>query len=95
MKVLLSVVLVVGLCTPAYADSFRCNGKVVLQGASQGEVIDKCGKPVLREDRGYKQVGDDYVKVVALTFNLGSGKFVKILEFENGKLKNIENGPRQ
>ena len=95
MKKLLSLCLACSFSVSAFADSFRCNGKVVLLGASQAEVISKCGKPVMREEQGYRKSGDDYVKVNTLFFDMGVGKFMKILQFEDGKLKKIENGARK
>ena len=55
MKKLLSLCLACCFSISAYADSFRCNGKVVLLEASQAEVISKCGQPVMREEQGYKK----------------------------------------
>ena len=95
MKLMLLTILLYGVSFTALADSFRCGSRVVLTGESTGEVIAKCGQPMLREELGYKKTADDYVKVERVYFDLGKGKFLKILEFHNGRLVAIKNGARQ
>ena len=81
-------------CSTATADSFRCNSRVILEGASTLEVISKCGQPTLEEKVGYVKINNEYVQVVKFLYDLGKGKLTKILEFRNGRLYKIEDGFR-
>lgn len=41
--------LAVGHCTPAMAESLRCNGNIASEGDSRMSVLYKCGQPVLAD----------------------------------------------
>ena len=83
------------LCSaPVMADSFRCHNKVVLVGYSTFEVKDKCGTPSYEEDIGYVKVDNEYVNVKQYIYDFGRGKLLKTLVFHNGKLVQINDGPR-
>lgn len=88
------LILLLICSTPVLADSFRCHNKVVLVGYSTFEVKDKCGIPSEEEEIGYVKVKNEYLNVKRYVYNLGKGKFLKILVFHNGKLVEIIDGPR-
>lgn len=79
----------------SHAEGFRCGNKLVMEGDTTTEIQLKCGKPLSEEDLGYQKDGDDYVKVTRLVYDLGSGKFLRILEMRNGKLYQVIDGPRR
>ena len=91
--------------------SFRCGSAItgthiVKTGESKGDVLMKCGEPMMREDAGTDATGrfgtsttyrgsesrtrgayQEGVKRVELWYyNLGEGKFNRILEFHGGTL---------
>lgn len=76
------------------ADSFRCNNKLVREGDTTIEVKLKCGQPDDIEEIGGARVNNKLVKITRYTYYPKKGKLVKILEFQNGELVNIINGPR-
>lgn len=86
--------LVISLPQTALADSLRCGTKLVVEGESKFEVINKCGKPAHEEDAGYLKIHDAYVKVIKLYYDLGDGHMLQILEFRNDKLVSIVSGAR-
>ena len=78
----------------ALADGFRCGTKLVMPGDTLGMVKSKCGAPEYEEDVGNVVVDNEYVNLKRLTYNLGAGRFLRILEFRNGLLVTITDGPR-
>lgn len=79
----------------SHAEGFRCGNKLVMEGDTTAEIRLKCGSPLSEEDLGYQKDGDDYVKVTRLVYDLGSGKFLRILEMRNGRLYDVIDGPRR
>ncbi|MFT4655735.1 MAG: hypothetical protein ACI82S_003408 [Patiriisocius sp.] len=79
---------------PVFADSFRCNNKVVKAGDTTVEVKIKCGEPFDIENLGNALIQNKFVKIIRYTYVPNVGKLVKILEFQNGELVKIINGPR-
>ncbi|MGR9101323.1 MAG: DUF2845 domain-containing protein [Gammaproteobacteria bacterium] len=85
---------------PAHA--LRCQGKVVDIGDYKVEVLQKCGEPAWTERR-YGTEGsrlhhpgrtldiDQYEEIVIdeWTYNFGPRRFMRLLMFENGVLKEI------
>ena len=78
----------------ALADSLRCGNSLVRTGDTTVEVKLKCGQPFDIENTGKTKVKNSYVEIERYTYIPEKGKFVKILEFQNGKLVEIINGPR-
>ncbi len=89
-----SLFLILLASFPAFADSFRCNNKLVKAGDTSIEVKIKCGKPFDTEYIGKARISNEYVNIERYTYVPEKGKFVKILEFHNGTLVTIINGPR-
>ena len=110
------VVLLLALIfnTNAMADSsLRCNSTIVSLGATSQEVLDKCGRPDLRESwetshNQYVQQFYDYenerfilpklivgpIQMERWTYDFGSNKFIRYLNFQNGELIKIETGDK-
>jgi hypothetical protein len=76
------------------ANSFRCNTHLVLPGDTTYQVKKKCGNPDDEEKIGYVKFDDEYINVTMYTYDLGHGKFLRTLEFHNGILFSITDGPR-
>ena len=81
-------------CQLAVADGFRCKNKLVMPGDTTGEVKRKCGKPLDELSLGQVEVNGKRVNMMRWTYDLGNGRFLRLLEFHNGKLVTIEDGPR-
>ena len=79
----------------ANANGMRCGTHLISEGESTYEVIKKCGTPDYEEDLGYVKMKDSLVKSTRLIYEMGSGRFIRILDFEGGKLIKITDGPRQ
>jgi hypothetical protein len=78
----------------AYADSFRCANHVVKEGDTSAEVKIKCGTPFDIENLGTAKINNKYVTITSYTYLPKKGKLLKVLEFQNGVLVKIRNGPR-
>ncbi|MEM0910203.1 MAG: DUF2845 domain-containing protein [Pseudomonadota bacterium] len=75
-------------------NGMRCGNKLVRVGATVSEVKLICGQPVDVFDGGFIKRGDRIISVTNYVYDLGKGKFLRILEFRNGKLHDIRTGPR-
>ena len=92
---LAGLVGVVWLCSAsALANSFRCGNKLVKTGDTTVEVKLKCGAPFAIENTGKAKIHNMFVDIVRFTYVPASGKLIQILEFHNGNLVKISNGPR-
>tara|TARA_R110000868_G_scaffold107315_6_gene293651 strand:+ start:485 stop:790 length:306 start_codon:yes stop_codon:yes gene_type:complete len=78
----------------ALADSIRCGNKLVKTGDTTVEVKLKCGEPFEIENTGKVKMQNMYVDIVRYTYVPATGKLIQILEFHNGDLVKITNGPR-
>ncbi|MFA3791934.1 DUF2845 domain-containing protein [Aliiglaciecola sp. SL4] len=77
-----------------YADTLRCGSKLIKIGDSTLNVMLTCGEPTYKEDLSSHQEKHHSVKVERFLYMQPKGKFHKILEFHDGVLITIENGPR-
>lgn len=81
--------------TASMADSHRCpNGSFILTGDTTLEVQAKCGAPDAKEYVGQVEIKGKIVNVDRYLYTPGRGKFHKIIEFQDGVVVNIINGPR-
>ncbi len=80
-------------------DVMRCGGTLVTVGMIAPQIVAKCGEPQSKqvEDvpiraRGPKGAGPQVgvTRIERWTYDLGYGKFKRLLKFEDGKLKSIE-----
>ena len=62
--------------TTVFADGMRCGGAIVEIGDTEYEVVRKCGQP-------------SYKNANRWIYDRGVGRFIKILNFGNGKLLSI------
>ena len=65
--------------------TLRCAGGIVATGASDREVLDKCGDPL--DVQHIQDVGPVWI------YNMGQSKFMYYLAFLNGKLQRIASAP--
>ena len=87
---------------PLSAYGMRCPGGIISSGDSQLTVLEKCGSPepsIQVGTKTYRLVKRGYEREVTVVleewrYNLGYGKFKRILHFEGGVLKSIELGNR-
>ena len=87
--------LVLVLVIPSFSFAgFRCKGKTVRAGDTTTVVQMRCGQPFDRQYVGVEKIGNKWVTVERWTYDQGTGKFLKILEFHEGILAKIRNGPR-
>ena len=92
--------------TLSYADSMRCQGKMVSTGDISTKVLLTCGEPLSKElveikktkssDSSTKDSKTEESKVFVekWTYGFGKGRLLKILTFQEGVLKKIETGDR-
>ncbi|MEJ2650850.1 MAG: DUF2845 domain-containing protein [Gammaproteobacteria bacterium] len=80
----------------------RCDIGDIHKGASQYEVLQRCGEPAFKDTRQEERltVVDKntnrltITRVDEWTYNFGPTKFLRILRFENGELVDVETGDR-
>jgi hypothetical protein len=89
---------------PAHADSFRCGTRLIVEGATRGEVIARCGEPSEVERRAILRrpvlwrfgrpyyLSDELVEVPVetWTYNLGPDKLMRRLRLEDGVVVEID-----
>jgi hypothetical protein len=74
---------------------FRCaNGKLVSEGNTKSEVKIKCGQPIDKEYVGIVKINQERVDLDRWIYNPGKGRLLKILDFHDGVLAEIKDGPR-
>lgn len=92
------------LCaTTVHAEGMRCRSALITVGDRQSEVVSKCGDPDdVIERLVYKSLavrdryGNAYrevtvpVTIEEWTYNFGPRRFMRLLRFENGELKDID-----
>jgi hypothetical protein len=93
-----ATVIAVVLAAPAAYGGVMCGRSVVLPGATQAEVLEKCGSPSRRQPVGGKAVGARSAKKnggngrETWVYDLGSRQLVRYLTFEHGRLRSIDFG---
>ncbi len=101
-KWLYAAILSMAAASPAFA--FRCGTKLVTEGDTRSEVIQKCGDPVEIDRRSiFRQplywihgrpyyVGNGVVEipVEVWIYNFGPSKLMRQIRFEDGKVVDIE-----
>jgi hypothetical protein len=83
------------------AQALRCGNALVSEGDHKLEVHKKCGKPIYvekwldqnstrtRSKRGLRDKVYKSVEIESWTYNFGPHRFMQLLRFENGILKEI------
>ena len=87
------------LSIPASADAMRCKNALISEGDTTAEMLLKCGEPMLREElnRNEENQFGNMVQVKygeRWTYNFGKNEFMRFVTVRNGKVTDIENGPR-
>ena len=98
-RLLLAFAVAACLALPAAADTMRCGSSLIAEGATQGEVLQKCGEPDSRAEisepiRARRQNGSTYIVGTTTQqiwrYQRRSGQFPANLTFESGVLKKLE-----
>jgi len=95
----LGVGVLLALSIPAQADTFRCGSKLIMEGDTAGEVLERCGEPsnkqVITEPirtpnaiGGTSQVGTYTYEI--WRYQRGAGKFAALLRIEGGVVKELK-----
>ena len=95
MRLLLTLLLVSFPMVASASSTMRCGDTLISVGAPTAQVLLACGEPLTREDVGVEAAGTEAQLVQRWTYDLGPGRFLRILEFKGGVLASIEDGPRQ
>ncbi len=91
MKALLAIViflLSLACASPVIgSDTFRCGPEIVTRGETTVETIFSCGEPSFREilNSGYEGP-----RVENWFYNCGSGGFLNVLRFVEGRLQDVK-----
>lgn len=103
MKILLGLGLgMYMLAAHSYADSLRCEGKLISTGDSKGSVEQKCGAPASQDSycKPMAQAAPKKDQTPACTwvdvwhYNRGQGQFSVEVEFQQGVVTAINNAER-
>jgi hypothetical protein len=100
------IMLAVVACLPALAaaQSLRCGGKIIGEGASRAEVTASCGNPVQVDQKSvyYRPIASTgnqanpgvastvEVQVEVWTYNFGPNRLMQRIRFEDGLVVRIE-----
>ncbi len=97
--------MILSLIIVSNADAFRCDGNLVSTGDTKLQVLNKCGKPTVKDAWTEERIsyysslpGEEEHKVFATvrveewTYNFGPRRFMYILRFSDGKLESIKSG---
>lgn len=104
----LLAVLLTATATSSFAETLRCGTDFASIGNTKGEILEKCGEPVAKDNfcqasepsTTSTQTRGTTVNVVPCknvdlwTYNPGYGQFMTTLRFEEGKLVSIKYGER-
>jgi hypothetical protein len=94
-KLLLAGLIALLLLPSITLAGFRCKKNAIVQeGDTKSEVELMCGSPMSTSYEGEINVHGKMVYVDRWIYNPGKGKFYVILDFHDGVLEKIENGPR-
>ena len=74
--------------------AMRCDSHVISRGLTFLEVAERCGPPDLTLRRAEILVHGVYVPVEEWYYEFGSNRFRRLLTFENGRLRRIEQRPK-
>ena len=85
---------------PNYSFADRCGNRIISEGDAINEILDKCGPPLITEKirlelkkeyrDGVKR--NSYINTEYLLYDFGPNTFMKIMIFEDDKLKKIISG---
>ncbi|AWY41232.1 DUF2845 domain-containing protein [Pseudomonas putida] len=89
-RLLLAMVLAMGAGQVFAADTLRCGSQLISVGDRAGEVLQKCGEPVSRDQLGYKRSANrrEEFPVEEWTYGPNNGMY-QYLRFEGNRLTQI------
>jgi hypothetical protein len=96
-----AAILVALAALAARADSLDCPGGIVQSGDSKLDLLSKCGRPSLVEDRAAEKGAFDARNGVARrvvapvdvwTYDFGKNRFVQLVRIVRGRIASIERG---
>ncbi|MGL4250050.1 MAG: DUF2845 domain-containing protein [Aeromonas sp.] len=95
----IAALVLVLLSMSASASAMRCKNALISEGDTTAEMLLKCGEPMLREDvtRTEENQYGAFIEVKygeRWTYNFGKNEFMRFVTVRNGKIVDIENGPR-
>lgn len=90
------LILAAGLAAVVPAHAFRCGNELVQTGDRKYHVVEKCGEPDFRDHHaGLLVPGVGPVDVTEIWYyNPGPNRLLRILTFQQGRLRSIETGGR-
>jgi hypothetical protein len=90
------VILTFLACLPCVSfAAYSCSSSAVAyEGDTSSDIKIKCGPPMDIDKLGLVEVHGKFVNLERWIYNPGYGKFYQILEFQNGVLISVKNGPR-
>ncbi|MDE1461865.1 DUF2845 domain-containing protein [Spartinivicinus poritis] len=95
-----TISLVIGWALSLPSHAFRCKTKLVVEGYTTGQVINRCGKPAIREEIVVEHIrryhdgfeASNYITKEFWVYGASSSRFIRILTFEDDELVKIETG---
>lgn len=97
VRILAAGLLGVTIVDAVTADSFRCGRRVVRDGDTAAEVLERCGEPAARE-KGYETLwlvgGQRRVRVERWRYRPGAGRLERIVLLHRGEVVKIRSGSR-
>ncbi len=85
----LLVTVLLFAAAPGAGAQMRCGNALVQEGDYKAQVLLKCGEPLFR-DRFYEGVYFPCQVIEQWTYDLGSQRFLRLLTFEEGQLREIK-----
>ena len=89
----LSVIAVLAAAPSARA-GLRCGTSLIQAGDSAAHLLLECGDPLLVQTIATENTSTTEGIVEQWTYDLGPGRFLRIVTIEGGKVSTIENGER-
>lgn len=87
--------LAVLAAAPSAQAGLRCGMSLIQEGDSAALVKLECGEPLLTQTIALDNTSKTQGVVEQWTYDLGPGRFLRIVTFEGGKVASIEKGERR
>lgn len=89
-RLLVALALLLSGSVATAADAVRCDQSLVGTGATFVEVLERCGEPEYEYARVDYRYPGYTVHIDEWTYAQGRNRFRRVLQFENGRLHDIE-----
>ncbi|WP_163835464.1 DUF2845 domain-containing protein [Spartinivicinus ruber] len=98
--IVITFTLVIGWALSFSSYAFRCKTKLVIEGYTTGQVINRCGNPAVREEIVVEYIrhyhdgfeASHYITKEFWVYGGSSSRFIRILTFVDNELVKIETG---